>query len=158
MTIGMGDKRRVSAAMPFLIVATLAMVGAGGLAAATAHAPTQPLVWMVAYLVLVAGVAQAALGSAQAWFSVTPPSLSFRNSEFALFNAGNIGVIVGTLGSAWIAVLVGTLLFTAALAMFLHSSSKSRAGWPSWLYRVLLAILFAGSVVGLLLSAARHLK
>lgn len=150
--------QRLSAALPFFIVATLAMVGAGVVAAAVAHAPSQPLVWMIAYLILVVGVAQAALGGAQAWLSLSPPSMAFRVTEFILFNAGNTAVIGGTLCSSWTAVLAGTLLFAAALAMFLYSSWKSRGGWVIHVYRLLLAILFAGSVVGLLLSAFRHLR
>lgn len=147
---------RLSAAMPFLVIATLAIVGAGVVAAASAHAPTQPLMWMVAYLVLVVGTAQAALGMAQAWLSLSPPSPSFRITQFILFNAGNAGVIGGTLCSYWPLVLVGTLLFTIALAMFLHNSWTARGGWPIHVYRLLLAILFAGATVGIVLSAARH--
>lgn len=143
--------------MPFLVVSALAIVGAGIVAAAVAHAPTQPLVWMIAYLVLVVGVAQAVLGSVQAWMSLSPPLPRFRLAEFILFNAGNLGVIAGTLYSSWILVLTGTLLFAAALATFLYSSWRSRGGWPIHVYRLLLTILFAGSVVGLALSALRHL-
>lgn len=149
---------RLSAAMPFLIVAALAVVSAGVIAAAMAHAPSQPLVWMVAYLVLVVGVAQAALGIAQGWLSLTPPSVSFRTVEFTLFNTGNFGVIVGTLCSSWPVVVAGTLLFTAALAMFLYSSWRSRGGWPTHVYRLLLTVLFGSATVGLVLSALRHLQ
>lgn len=148
---------RLATAMPFLIVAALATVGAGVVAAVAAHAPSQPLVWMVAYLVLVVGVAQAALGSAQAWLSLSPPPMVFRVTEFVLFNAGNASVIGGTLCSSWPIVLTGTLLFVAALAMFLYSSRGSLGGWLTHAYRLLLTLLFASSLVGLVLSAARHL-
>lgn len=148
---------RLSAATPFLMAAALAVVGAGIVAAAVAHAPSQPLVWMIAYLVLVVGVAQAALGGAQAWLSLSPPSRTFCATQFILFNAGNVGVIGGTLGSSWPVVLAGTLLFTVALAMFLYSSWRARSGWLSQLHRLLVLVLFGGATIGLVLSAARHL-
>ena len=153
-----GNNERLSAAIPFLIVAALAIVGGGLVAAAVAHAPSQPLIWMVAYLVLVVGTAQAALGMAQAYLSLSPPSPTFRMTEFVLFNAGNISVIGGTLCSSWPVVLAGTALFSTALAMFLYSSWKSRGGWLIHVYRLLLTILFAGAAVGLVLSAVRHLQ
>lgn len=150
-----GDPR-VSAALPFLLVAAVAIVAAGVVAAAVAHAPSQPLVWMVAYLVLVAGVAQAMLGTVQAWLSTS--SVRFRTTQFLLFNAGNGGVIGGTLGSSWPVVAAGTLAFAAALAMFLYNSRSSRVGWPVHVYRALLVLLLGGATVGLVLSAMRHLR
>ncbi|TAL95934.1 MAG: hypothetical protein EPN69_05000 [Rhodanobacter sp.] len=57
---------RISSALPFLVVCALAIVGGGALAAAMAHAPSRKLMWAVAYLVLVVGVTQAALGVGQA--------------------------------------------------------------------------------------------
>lgn len=113
---------------------------------------------MVAYLVLVVGVAQAALASAQAWLPLSPPSPRFRVIEFFLFNAGNAGVIGGTLCSSWPVVLVATILFTTALGMFLYTSWHSRGGWLIHVYRALVTLLFIGATVGVLLSAARHLQ
>lgn len=154
---GSRDKR-LSVALPFLVVAAIAIIGAGLVAAASAHAPSQPVVWMVAYLVLVVGTAQAALGVAQAWCSLVPPSTGFRMTQFLLFNAGNVGVIGGTLYAYWPVVLAGSVLFTMALTMFLYSSWKSRRGWPIHVYRLLLASLFVGAAVGTALSAIRHLQ
>lgn len=148
---------RLMAATPFLVVASGAIVGGGGMAAAVAHAPSQPLVWMVAYLVLVVGAAQAALGIAQAWLSVALPSPGIRATQLLLFDAGNFGVIVGTLCALWPLVLAGTVLFDAALAMFLYSARILHGGWPTHVYRLLLILLFAGATVGLVLSAFRHL-
>lgn len=157
MSASASVRERLLAAMPFLVVAALAITAAGITAAVVAHAPTQPLIWMIAYLILVVGVAQAALGSVQASMSRSPLPVRFRLAQFLLFNAGNAGVIVGTLSSSWLIVLAGTLLFAAALAMFLYSSWKCRGGWLLHVYRVLLTILFTGSIVGLALSATRHL-
>src|SRR6185312_9648817 len=67
-------RERLRAARPFLLTALLALLFAGFVAAAIAHAPTRSLVWMVAYLVLVAGVAQGVLGLGQALLPGQPPA------------------------------------------------------------------------------------
>ena len=158
MTVRCDNRDALAAARPYLIIAAVAIIGAGVLAAAIAHAPTQPGVWLVAYLVLVCGVAQAALGATQAWLPARTPSTRFCAVQFALFNAGNIGVMAGTLCASWLTVLVGTLLFAAALAMFLYSSRSLGGGWPARVYQLLLAALLIGALTGLILSAMRHLR
>jgi MFS family permease len=157
VTIRDATRESLTAAMPFLIVAAIAIVSAGVLAAAIAHAPTQPWVWLVAYLVLVVGVAQALLGATQAWLTEPAPSRPLRAIEFALFNIGNVGVMAGTLCASWPTVLAGTLLFAASLALFLYSTRRARRGWPLHVYRLLLTSLIVGATIGLVLSAARHL-
>lgn len=139
-------------ARPFLIVATLAILFGGGVAAAIAHAPTRQLVWMVAYLVLVAGVVQVALGLGQAFLAETLPSKRFRAGECVLFNLGNAGVIAGTLLSDYIVVVMGTLVFVASLAMFLMGLRGSARGWLVNALRAVLLITCCGAIVGLILS------
>lgn len=146
---------RMSAARPFLIVATTAIVGGGGVAAAVAHAPTRHLVWMVAYLVLVGGVVQVALGLGQALLPATLPSRQFRAGECVLFNLGNAGVIMGTLLSATFVVALGTLVFVASLAMFLAGLRGSARGWMVNLLRGVLLLTGCGAIVGLILTFLR---
>ncbi|MDN5770907.1 MAG: hypothetical protein L0H24_08450, partial [Microlunatus sp.] len=83
--------------LPFAGVGLAAVVAGGLIAAAIAHAPTQPLVWLVAYLVLVVGVAQAALGVGQHRLADHRLTTTQLWTEFALYNLGNAAVIVGTL-------------------------------------------------------------
>ena len=53
----------VRRAWPFWAVAGLAIVGGGLIAGFLAHVPSRPAMWLVAYLVLVVGAAQAALAA-----------------------------------------------------------------------------------------------
>lgn len=146
---------RAGSALPFLVVAALAIVGGGVVAAAMAHAPSRKLLWMVAYLVLVVGVMQAVLGIGQVLLAVRETAASVRAVECALFNFGNAGVIVGTMWSHWPLVLAGTLLFAAALAIFLHATHRARGGWLIFAYRVLIVCVGGSAMVGLVLAAVR---
>lgn len=145
----------MTSAVPFLLVSALAIVGGGAVAAAMAHAPSRKLMWMVAYLVLVVGVTQALLAVGQALLATRETAMPVRALEWVLFNLGNAGVIVGTMGSIWPLLLSGTLLFAAALAIFLHATRHARRGWTIYAYRALTAGLGGSAIVGLVLAAVR---
>jgi hypothetical protein len=145
-------RERLVAARAFLVVAVAAILAGGLLAAAVAHAPTRPLVWAVAYLVLVVGVAQGVLGLGQAWLPARLPSARWRAGEWLLFNAGNAGVIAGTLLACSALVALGTALFVASLVAFLAGTRGAGAGWPLRAFRAVLAITCIGACIGLILS------
>lgn len=146
-------RTRLAATWPFLATALLAILAGGVVAAAMAHAPTRLLMWMVAYLVLVAGMAQVVLGLGQALLPTKLPSLRWRAGEWLLFNAGNAGVIVGTLRDfSWL-VVMGTALFVASLATFLFGvRDAAHGGWLLHVFRAVLVIVCLGACVGLVLS------
>ena len=146
---------RINSAVPFLLVGALAIVGGGAVAAAMAHAPSRKLFWMVAYLVLVVGVTQALLGIGQALLATRETARPVRTVEWVLFNLGNAGVIGGTIWSIWPLLLTGTLLFAAALTIFLHATRHARGGWTIYAYRALTAGLGGSAIVGLVLAAIR---
>jgi len=146
---------RLGAARPFLLTGLAALLIAGFVAAAVAHAPTRPLVWMVAYLVLVAGVAQGVLGLGQALLPAQPPTPRWRAAEWLLFNGANAGVIAGTLLAAPALVAVGTALFVAALLAFLLGVRGAGRGWLLHVFRAVLVVTCLGACVGLALSFAR---
>jgi hypothetical protein len=145
-------RERLGAARPFLLTALAALLIAGFVAAAVAHAPTRPLVWMVAYLVLVAGVAQGVLGLGQALLPAQPPASRWRIAEWLLFNGGNAGVIAGTLLVSPALVAVGTVLFVAALAAFLLGVRGAGGGWLLHVFRAVLVVTCLGACVGLALT------
>ena len=147
-----GLRERLGAARAFLATALAALLAAGFVAAAVAHAPTRPVVWMVAYLVLVAGVAQGVLGLGQALLAPRLPPPAWRFGEWLLFNLGNAGVIAGTLLAAPALVTAGTALFVAALAAFLLGARGAAAGWLLRVFRAVLAIAGLGACVGLILA------
>lgn len=147
---------RVAAAAPFAVLATLAIIAAGVVAAAIAYDPTQQLIWMVAYLVLVVGVMQWACGAGQAWLARQPPGRAVVWSQWGLFNVGSACVIGGTLINRTGVVAAGVVLFVLAMAGFFLGVRRSRhRGW-SITYHVLLALICLSACIGLVISAASH--
>ena len=82
---------RTAAALPFVAVGIAAVIAGGATAAAVAYQPTEHLVWMVAYLVLVVGVMQCAFGAGQAWLAQDPPPGRVTWGQWGVFNLGNAG-------------------------------------------------------------------
>lgn len=157
---------RWRAAAPFVLVGTASVIAGGLLSAATATSPTRQLAWLVAYLVLVVGVAQIGLGAGQAWLADGPiggraPSGWsgggwLLSVEFALFALGNAGVALGTLATVPVLVDAGGVLLVAALVLFLWGVRRSRrGGWLRYLYRALVVILLLSIPIGLLLAQLR---
>ena len=145
---------RVAAGAPFVALGAAAILAGGATAAAIAYHPTEHLVWMVAYLVLVVGVMQWVFGAGQAWLAEQPPPIGMARGQWVLFNLGNAGVIGGTLRDRTGIVAAGTLLFVAAIGWFLYGVRHSRRrGWGI-VYRVLLTLIFLSACVGLGISAA----
>lgn len=155
MTSTADDRNRIS--LPFSLLGGAAVIGGGLIAAAVAREPTQNLVWMSAYLVLVVGVAQYVFGAGQLRLSERNTTLARVWTEWVVFNLGNAGVIAGTLlGRFWV-VFAGTLVFDAGIALFLaNAHGRWRLGWLAG-YRVLLLLILASSLVGLALSAVANL-
>lgn len=140
----------------------------GGLVAAV----TEPLdlahgSWVAAYLVLVAGVAQCAMGQARARHTGLKPSLLWGWAQVGAWNLGNALVIGGTLASEPPVVDFGSVVLVAALAIALRVTrpvtavaARPAAGWVSswveWVYWVLLLVLAVSIPVGIVLSHLRH--
>lgn len=146
-----------------LLYTGVAFVIIGGLVAAV----TDPLSlsrgsWAAAYLVLVAGVAQSSMGIARMlWPTDTgaPQGASNGWPQFAFWNLGNAGVIVGTLLGAPLVVFVSSVLLVAALALALVATAHSKTASTRKLlitYRVFLFILAVSIPVGIVLSAIRN--
>lgn len=109
--------RRPARANParWLVLLGAAQVIFGGLVAAV----TGPLnldtgSWLAAYLVLVGGVAQYAMGRAGDWFGHRPGSKSM-GARVAGWNGGNAAVIIGTLVMAPVLVDAGGLALVIVL-------------------------------------------
>lgn len=137
---------------PSFLVGLTGIVAGGFVAAVTAASPTEKGAWVAAYLVLVVGVAQIALGLGQAWLAGRPLGGLAAIAELAIFNVGNTAVIGGTLvDRTWIVDLGGVLLI-AALAMYLGATRHARGGWVLAVYRVLIAFILISIPVGLVLA------
>ncbi len=140
------------AATPFTVIAVLAIVVGGSVSAALAHVPTRHAMWLVAYLVLVVGVAQFGLGVGQSWLAQARPSRGLLAAECALFNVGNVFVMAGTLAGhvAWVSV--GIVLVIAALAMFFYGVRGPAGRRWLYVYRAMVVLVGASALVGLLLA------
>ena len=144
--------RRVAMA-PFTLLGVAAIVAGGILAARISAQPWPTVVWLVAYLVLVVGVAQYALGLGQARLAARAPSLLFIALEWFVFNLGNAGVIAGTLAGHFHWVVAGSILVIIAMLAFAWGALGNRHHllWRVGYY-ALVALIFASALVGLVLS------
>lgn len=157
--------------LPFLVAGVACIVGGGLLAAASAYVTTQKTAWATAYLVLVGGVAQVALGAAVTWLR---PGANRRWGQiaFVCWNLGNAGVLAGQLAALVVLTDLGSALLVVSLALVLASVARGAPARGSveyeptpehrspphpgllWAFRILLVILLAGIIVG---TALAHL-
>lgn len=141
-----------SASAPFKILGTLAIIAAGLIAAAIAYHPTKPMVWMVAYLVLVVGVVQYVLGSAQAALATRRLSATTVWSQWILLNLGHAGVIAGTLTASLATLVGGTLFYDLALLWMGLSARDGKPGPARIGYWLLVLAMLASSFTGIALT------
>lgn len=140
-------------AVPFLAVGILAIVIGGLFSAATARSATYHSAWSVAYIVLVVGVAQVALGVGQWWLAAHRIPVGILVGELLVFNLGNLGVVLGTVLAASIWVDVGSALLVVALATFGWKVwSPRRSGWVLLAYWALIVLLSASVIIGLIFA------
>jgi hypothetical protein len=139
-----------------LLAVGLACVVAGGLVAAV----TSPLgldhgSWLAAYLVLVGGVGQGAMGAARL-VTGRPAGGSTRGwAQLTAWNGGNALVVAGTLAARPLVVDAGGLACVAALGLALVHARHLRGSWSTWAYRAVLAVLLVSVPVGLVLAHVR---
>ena len=138
----------------FVVVGTIWIVTGGLISAVTAHSPTREAMWAAAFLVLVAGVAQAALGAGQALLALRPPSDRLIALQVAAYNVGCILVLVGTVTDRLPLLDAGSALLALALLLLLRSASPGQPGHVllSMLYRALIAVVLLSIPVGLILA------
>ncbi|MCU7730318.1 hypothetical protein ODJ79_41930 [Actinoplanes sp. KI2] len=122
--------------------------------------------WLAAYLVLVGGVAQWAMGNArQRRPEVRQPRRGW--AQIGCWNVGNLLVIAATLaGEPWLVDLGSILLFVAlaiawhaarpAAGMAAHSAPARAPMLFDRAYRMVLLVLAASIPVGMMLSQLRH--
>lgn len=147
---------RSGAALPFAATGGAAIIAGGAIAAAVAYHPTQHLIWMVAYLVLVVGVMQCAFGAGEAWLAASVPEPRLAWGQWTLFNVGNAAVIGGTFCDSTAIVAAGTVAFALAVAWFLYGVRHCRHhGWCR-AYQVLLALILVSACIGLVISAVSN--
>lgn len=148
-----------------MLVLGIGFVVAGGLVSAV----TSPLhlthgSWLAAYLVLVCGVGQSAMGAAQllAADALTDGGADSGTEErrawaqLGAWNLGNALVISGTLAATPLVVDGGSVVLLVSLVLALLHSRRLRAGRLTFAYRVVLLIMIVSLPIGVLLSHLRH--
>lgn len=147
------------AARPFVLVGVVATIAGGLVAAVTRPAGFAAGSWLAAYLVLVVGVAQIALGMGQAALATSPPTPRRRAIELWGWNGGAVVVVAGTLASAPALTTLGTLAVVAASWEFLvgiRVPTPHPARWFIASYRVVVLVIIVSAPVGIALAWARH--
>jgi hypothetical protein len=135
-----------------------AIVSGGLIAAITRPAGIELGSWLAAYLVLVAGVAQVALGTGQAWLLDRAPTRPTVQFEVVAWNAGVVGTMVGTLASLPIVTTLAGLSLVGGLAVFLRTiTGSAHANWWARLgYLALVVLLLTSTPIGFVLAWGRH--
>lgn len=130
----------------------------GVLAAVTGPLQLSKGSWAAAYLVLVAGVAQYAMGAAVTRW---PPAGSAAVGWwwFALWNGGHLGVLGGTVAGSTTVVFIGSALLVIALVLAFVATRQIHVAADRMArlgYRALLVLLAISIPVGMVLSAIRN--
>jgi hypothetical protein len=149
---------RWPAVRPFLLIGALCIVSGGLVAAVTRPTGFDLGSWLAAFLVLVGGVAQIALGVGQAWLSDEPPRPTAVTAEVTAWNLGVAATIIGSLVPAPILTTLGGIASVVALVLFLRGVRKAESGakWARTVYRGVAAVVLVSTPVGLALAWIRH--
>lgn len=120
--------RRRPAARPLTILALVSLGAAAAAAVVRAVVPFDHGIWLVAYLFLVGFLAQILLGAGQDSLyrraGHSPAGRTVR-AEAVLWNVGVVAVPLGVLINARLAVVIGSCVLLAAIALFARSLSPS---------------------------------
>ena len=144
-------------AMAFGVVALICVVAGGLVAAVTGPLHLEHGSWAAAYLVLVGGVAQGALGISQ-YFLAAQRFVGWKViAELVAWNSASAAVIGGTLvGNPWVVDAGGALLVVSLALMFRTVQGRgAMSGWVLWGYRALLVVIAVSIPVGLVLAHLR---
>ncbi|HEX7324399.1 MAG TPA: hypothetical protein VF292_03460 [Rhodanobacteraceae bacterium] len=155
LAVSPSGARRWLAAAPFIVTGAIAVAAWVALALVAAPLLAAEGGWLAAYLGLIAGAAQVALGGGQAWLALQPPEFEHCAYAWAALNLGNVGIIAGSLlGAFWI-VVAGTAAFVLALALFtlgVRRTARPLARVPYWALLVFLAVM---ALVGLIFAVVQ---
>lgn len=149
---------RWPAGRPFVVIGSTSVV-IGGLVAAVARPAGFELgSWLAAFLVLVGGVAQIALGAGQGWMAPEAPSRRTVFAEAVMWNLALMATITGTLAASPAITTIGGILLVVALTGFFRAvaGGGAVARWPWLAYRAVIVVVVISTPIGLALAWAQH--
>ena len=154
---------RWPSARPFVVVGAAAVAAGGAVAAVTRPTGFELGPWLAAFLVLVGGVAQIALGAGQAWVADRLPDTGMVRAELTIWNIGLAATMAGSLLPAPLLTALGAVAVLIALALFLsatrphHDAAEPVAPrWARILYPLGIVVVLISTPIGLVLSWTRH--
>ena len=143
------------ASRPFVLAGGACVIGGGLVSAAMAPAASYHSSWAVAYIILVAGVAQAALGLGQGTLTDGDVPRRVVRAELGGWNLGNAAVVTGTLLTVAAVLYVGCALLVTALALMLHAIRHTPSSRTLVATRVIIALILFSMPIGIVLQALR---
>lgn len=142
-------------ARPFVVMGFACVVGGGLLSAAAAPSPSYFSSWVVAYLVLVGGVAQLAWGIGQATSTTGQVARRVWVFELVGWNLGNAAVIAGTVLNIVGLLYAGTALLVVVLVLVLVTTRNAHGRLPIAL-RVVVVVLLVSMPIGIVIHSVAH--
>jgi len=144
-------------AIPFLVVGGISIIAGGVISAVAAASPSYIASWAVAYIVLVAGVAQLVLGIGQAQLTSTQSPTWVIVAEAVALNLANVAVLIGSLAEIRVLSYIGAALLVIALVLFVWAvrGNHSRNRWLLYAFRAIVVILAVTAPIGLVIAHSR---
>lgn len=136
-----------------MLIGTGLVIVGGLVSAAAAPTASYHSSWAVAYIVLVAGVAQAFLGLAQAVLARGSVASTVRQAELWCWNIGNAAVVAGTLLAVPVVLYLGCLPLIATLVLVLRTLAHAPSNWLLWSVRIVVAVLLVSIPTGIVLQS-----
>lgn len=135
----------------FIVGSCFVIVG-GLVAAATGPLKLDQGSWLAAYLVLVCGVAQCAIGIAQQQLATHPIQARSYWTQLICWNVGNAAVIAGTLAVIPLIADLGGVALMIPLVVTIRAVQTSSRPLLGWGYRAVIGILIVSIPIGLTLG------
>jgi hypothetical protein len=147
-----------SSANLFIVFGAAAIIAGGLLSAFSAHSAEYFTAWSVAYIVLVVGVVQVALGLGVRHLAPRAPSFTSTLTAFLLFNLGNAAIITSTVlyytsvHNISYLVPIGSISIASAMVLFVRFVRGAKKSLWSRAYYALLCVVLVSVIAGLFLS------
>lgn len=143
----------------FVTLGVLAILAGGFLSAFSAKKPSRLVSWASAYLVLIVGLAQAAIGMIL-YAVVSDPVVYLVVIGFVTYNLGSAAVVTGTLLKKrdekyrWLVDVGGGLLVVSMLSLAMLVQ-KAVLSWQLVALYIIIVVILVTMPLGLVLSRRR---
>ena len=143
--------------LPFRVLALVWVITGGLTAAVTGPLGLEHGSWSAAFQVLVGGVLQGVLGTAQHGLAARTLGRRVLLAELLTWNVGGLAVIGGTVAAAPLLVDVGGALLVVAMVLMLRAVGRRAQGstWLLWVFRAALVVTAVSIPIGLVLAHLR---